>query len=396
MQPRQSIIEMFSTFVQFQSDHPSGWVTDLRLRRSMETCLKKMPEAENSESFWALYWFNIWHSQALSIAKEHLTAYLQEPCYWIAKKTAAAFTNNQYTLSDCFQIAITQIDKILKGFNPNHGFILKNYATATFNCVIRETLRQRHEVDICTPWGLLRKISHKRLVESLQTAGLSSDAITNYILVWNCFKTLYVPKQANATRQLSRPDNETLEAIASLYKAQSGQQIDSQTLVNWLLNSAKAARNYLYPNFTSINTPANGQESGELLDYLSNIEQDSPLSQIIAQEEQQQRFSQQGEINKVLVTVITALEPQAQKLLQLYYGKKMTQQQIAQQLEMKQYTVSRRLTKARDSLLLKLAQWSRDQLHISVTSDVLKHSITALEEWLQVYYSHPELPSYQE
>jgi RNA polymerase sigma factor (sigma-70 family) len=389
MQPRQSIMEMFSTFVQFQSDRPIGWVTDFRLRRSMETCIKKMPEAENSENFWVLYWFKIWHSQSLNIAKEHLTAYLQEPCYWIAKKTAAAFTSNQYTLSDCFQIGITQIEKILKGFKPDHGFILKNYASATFSCVIRETLRQRHEVDICTPWGLLRKISQKRLVESLQTAGLSSDAIINYVLVWNCFKTLYVPKQANVTRKLSRPDNETLEAITSLYRAKSGQQIDSQTLVNWLLNSAKAARNYLYPSLTSINTPTNGQESGELLDYLPNIKQDSPLSQIITQEEEQIRFSQQGAINKVLVTIIDELEPQAQKLLQLYYGKKRTQQQIAQQLEMKQYTVSRQLTKVRYYLLLKLAQWSRDTLHISVTSDVLKHSITALEEWLQIYYSHP-------
>lgn len=389
MQPRQSIIEMFSTFVQFQSDRLSGWVTDVRLRRSMETCIKKMPEAENSESFWALYWFNIWHSQALSIAKEHLTAYLQEPCYWIAKKTAAAFASNQYTISDCFQIAIAQIDKVIKGFNPNHGFILKNYASATFSCVIRETLRQRHEVDICTPWGLLRKISQKRLVESLQTVGLSSETITNYVLAWNCFKTLYVPKQTNSTRQLSRPDNETLEAIASLYNGQSCKQIDSQTLVNWLLNSAKAARNYLYPNLTSINTPTNGQESGELLDYLPSSEQESLLTQIIAQEEEQNRFSQQGEIHNVLVTVIAELEPQAQKLLQLYYGKGLTQQQIAQHLEMKQYTVSRRLTKARDSLLLKLAQWSKDKLHISVTSDVLKHSITVLEEWLQIYYSHP-------
>lgn len=389
MQPRQSIIEMFSTFLQFQSDRPSDWATDFRLRRSMETCIKKMPDAENSEHFWVLYWFNIWRSQALSIAKEHLTAYLQEPCYWIAKKTVASFASSQYTLSDCFQIAITQIDKVLKGFNPSQGFLLKNYASTTFSCVIRETLRQRHEVDICTPWGLLRKISQKRLVESLQTAGLSSTGITNYVLAWNCFKTLYVPKQANTTRQLSRPDNETLDAITSFYNTQSCQKVDSQTFANWLLNCAKATRNYLYPNVTSINTPANGQESGELLDYLPNIEQDSLLTQLILQEEEQQRLSQQGEIHKVLVRLIAELEPHTQKLLQLYYGKGLTQQQIAQQLEMKQYTVSRRLTKARDSLLLKLAQWSRDNLHISVTSDVLKHSIILLEEWLQVYYSHP-------
>jgi hypothetical protein len=54
---------------------------------------------------------------------------------------------------------------------------------------------------------------------------------------------------------------------------------------------------------------------------------------------------------------------------------------------MKQYTISRRLTKARETLLLALAQWSRDTLHITLTSDVLKDTSTVLEEWLQTHYS---------
>ena len=78
----------------------------------------------------------------------------------------------------------------------------------------------------------------------------------------------------------------------------------------------------------------------------------------------------------------------------MYYGQELTQQQIAEQLAVKQYTVSRRLTKSRESLLLALASWSKETLHISLTSDVLNYISTVLEEWLKVYYSHP--PAHRE
>lgn len=116
-----------------------------------------------------------------------------------------------------------------------------------FASAIRETLRQRHEVDICTDWGLLRKISQKRLQEALQSAGLSADDIRAYILAWNGFKTFYVPTNAGTSRKLSRPDDRIWEAIATAYTAQSNQQISIPTLEKWLLTAAKAARKYLYP-----------------------------------------------------------------------------------------------------------------------------------------------------
>jgi len=55
---------------------------------------------------------------------------------------------------------------------------------------------------------------------------------------------------------------------------------------------------------------------------------------------------------------------------------------------MKQYTVSRRLTKSRETLLQALAQWSQQTLHISLTSNVLKNISAVLDELLQNYYSN--------
>ncbi|HEY9605255.1 MAG TPA: hypothetical protein V6C85_26855, partial [Allocoleopsis sp.] len=273
--------------MKFEGDRFSGWATDAKLRRSMDTCLTRSPESEQSENYWALYWYNVWQAQSSNLAKEHLTAYLQEPCYWTSQKTTSAFTSTQYTLSDCFQVAIAHVEKVLKGFSPDRGFVLKNYASAIFSSVIRETLRQRREVDICTPWGLLRKISQKRLVESLQAAGLSAETIHAYVLAWSCFKTIYVPsvgegtKLAYTTRQLAKPDDPTWDAIASMYNKQSTQPVNPSTVANWLLSCAAAARNYLYPTLTSINAPTMRQDAEEWLEHLPGTQQDSLLTQLV-------------------------------------------------------------------------------------------------------------------
>lgn len=397
MRPRQTLVEIFSTFVQFEAEQFSRWMTDGHLRRSIQNCLAQ-GTPERSESFWGLYWYKAWQSQSSSEnqqnrkAQSHLTAYLQESCYWAAQKALLNFPRTQYTVPDGFQVAIASIEKVLKGFSVDRGYNLKSYATVIFANVIRETLRQRQEVDICSPWALLRKLSQKRLMESLQATGLAKDAIGRYVLAWKCFKTLYQPtvgeNQTN-TRQLKKPEQETWEAIASLYnKERSPEQALSnpQTLEQWLVNCAKAARSYLYPAVTSINAPTAGQENGELQDLLAESESESLLADAIAQQDERARSSQQSQLNEILTTTLQKMDAESQKLLNLYYSKGLTQQEMAKQLETKQYTVSRRLTKARQSLLLTLAKWSQEQLHISLNSDVLDNISNLLEEWLVARY----------
>lgn len=397
MRPRQSLIEIFSTFVQFEAERLSGWASDAKLQRSMRSCLAQAAQSENSEDFWVLYWYKGWQTQMSRLAREHLSAYLQEVCYWVAQKTAVRFSSEQYTISDCFQMAIAQFDKVLKGFDLNQGFSLKSYATTVFRNLLAENLRQRHEVAICTDWALLRKVSQKQLVESLQNTGLSPETVTCYLLAWNCFKLIYVPTQAGVTRKLPKPDRATWEAIAALYNKERLGQLPSpregtpEALEKWITSCAQAARTYLYPTLTSINAPRTGQESGELLDNLPQLQQESILTELITQEEVQHRAEQQTQINTVLVAALAQLDAQSQRLLQMYYSEELTQQEMAKQLDIKQYTVSRRLTKARELLLLALAKWSQETLHISLNSDLLKSTSIVLEEWLNVYYSQPNL-----
>ena len=393
MRPRHSLIQLFSTFLEFDCDRSQGWASDPRLRRSMERTLAHAGAAE--DSYWALYWHRVWQAEVaptVGMARGHLTAYIQEPCYWVAQKTASSFSSLHYSSADLFQMAMAQVDKVLRGFDALQGFSLKSYASVTFSNLIRESLRQRQEVDICTDWALLRKLSQKRLLEALQNVGLSGETVAQYLLAWNCFKTLYVPQQATGSRQLAKPESDVWEAIAQLYRQESVQRQSAsvEQLEKWLSTCAKAARAYLYPSLISINTPKPGHESGEFLDDLAETAQtESLLGELIAAEEMQQRQAQQQQLNNLLINAIQQFDPESRQLLQLYYQAGLTQQQLADRMEMKQYTVSRRFTRLRESLLAILAQWSQTTLHIQPSTDLLTHTSAALEEWLQTYYAQP-------
>jgi RNA polymerase sigma factor (sigma-70 family) len=383
MQPRQGLIETFSTFVQFDADRFSVWVTDGKLNRSIKKCLEQYPE-QTSDHFWVLYWYKIWEIESSPLAVGHISAYLQEVCFWVARKIAVNFTS-QFSVADCFQIAISCIYKILRNFNPEYSTSLKSYAEYAFERFLKDSLRLGKEADICTDWALLHKISRKRLITSLNHAGFNSQIINNYVLAWECFKELYT-SESQTIRQLGKPDTATWQEITQLYNRQSLTTLTPETLEKWLSSCAKAVREFLYPKFLSVDAPIPGQESGNLLDTLPADLAASLLTEIIAQEEAATRQIQQAQLNQVLIDALAALDIQSQKLLQTYYEQKLTQQQIAQQLEIKQYSVSRRLSSIKRSLLTTLTQWSSDSLHISPTSVVVDGVSKSLEEWLNNYY----------
>jgi RNA polymerase sigma factor (sigma-70 family) len=396
MKPRQRIIELFSTFIQLADDLFDRWVTDSSLQRNVQRVLTQAAEsgtAESSEYFWVLYWYRLWTQNPDQFASGHLSAYLQEACYWVAQRVAMQLSSMhnsmQYQLSDCFQIAIASLPLVLKGYNPQQGASLKTYASIVFNNTLRDTLRQRREAGSRTDWGLLRKLSQKQLVESLQAAGLSEVAIASYRLAWTCFKTFGAPSQTPMTRQLSGFDRSTWVAIAQLYNTQRLHQslpnlpeANPEEIEQWLTKCAKQSRSYLYPAITSLNLHKSEPGSGELLDDLPDTGE-SPMTNLTIREELQERQTRQAQINIALTAALDALDPQMRTLLELYYDRGLTQQQIAVQLDIKQYTVSRRLSGAKETLLLALAKWSQETLHISLTSIALRDMSLVLEEWLQ-------------
>jgi RNA polymerase sigma factor (sigma-70 family) len=397
MRTRQGITDIFSTFLVFDSDRSTGWASDGKLRRSLLRKQSELSQPENSPNYWVAYWYKQWQSEPADLAQGHLSAYLQEVCYWAAQKTTHSVRATQYTLSDFFQLAIARVDKVLKGYKPDAGFKLNSYASAVFSSELKEMLRQQGEIDICTNWRLLRKITQKRLTEALRNAGQGTETIERYIFAWKCFLEQYVPQQATGTRKLPKPEPETWAAIAQQFNSSRhsrlshpGKESNPESIEKWMIESAKAARNYMYPGVDSINQPQGSDEgSREIQDTLPS-EQETALEHIIAVEEERDRTLQQSQIYDVLVAAIGELETEFTEILESYYRQGQTQQQIAQQLNIEQYKVSRRLKKAREKLLIKLATWCRETLHISLNSTVLDYISTVMEEWLKTYFNPPQ------
>jgi RNA polymerase sigma factor (sigma-70 family) len=396
MQSRHSLIDLFSTFLNLSGDRAQGWLTDGRLHRHMQTHLDQ--NASTAETFWVVYWHRYWQQFGPDdpvrsrISEGHLSAYLQETCYWSVQRAMPKTGSAQMQLSDCFQVAIAQMPKLLRKFDSSQRPSLKAYAYRAFENFVRDYLRQRQEVDCCSDWGLLIKVSRKRLLEAVKQAGMNSADCDRLLLAWSCFEEVYLPTKVAGLRQTKSPDAATWQAIADRYdRLRSSLQplapaMTPAQLERDLLQAAKQVRLLLYPPLRSLNLPKGNDIPGEIQDDLPASDQDSLLTGLIQQEELDERQQQQQQMQTFLITTIASLGQQAQDLLKLYYGQHLKQQQIAQQLGIQQYTVSRQLTKARETLLLRLVQWAEQSWHISPDSNVVSVISTLLEDWLQSHY----------
>ncbi|MEO0408513.1 MAG: sigma-70 family RNA polymerase sigma factor, partial [Cyanobacteria bacterium P01_A01_bin.135] len=375
-----------------------GWIADPHLHRSMRAAQDWVGEQLEQRSggaevqFWATYWHRRWRAgtedNQSSLPYRHLTALVQEACYWAAQRTMR-FAVSQYGLADYFQLAIARFDYVLQHFSPAQGSRLDAYAYTAFCNIIRDTLRQRKELDISSDWAVLRRVSQKRLKAALKAEGLKD--IDPYILAWRCYRLVHVP--SSQTQPLGQPEAEDWQAMVYEFNQQRQAmtplppRCDEARLRQWLGRCAAAVRVYLYPKVTSLNISKPGRNSGELQDTLVDQEERSPLDLALAEEEATTRHQQQLAVDQVLRTALQQLSDEAQTILLRYYQQGQTQQQIAEALGLKQYTISRRLSKVRESLLKQVLLWSQDSLHISVTSDVVVSMTAVLEEWLYRYYA---------
>jgi RNA polymerase sigma factor (sigma-70 family) len=397
MQPRRTVLEQFSTFIRFENDRFQQWLTEPALRRNLQrhtSNTDKTAADGSSQDYWVLYWHRAWSAHqsnpAQQLALGHLSAYLQEVCYWVAHRTARQLKGIQYGVADCFQVAIATVPTLLKGYSPAQGASLATYAKLCFGNTIRDVLRQRREVTSRSDWGLLRKASHKQVKEALQAAGLGPEQVTAYRIAWMAYKTCWAGQTA-ATRQLAAPNTETWQAIADQYNGQvasdfgpDGELVTAATLEQWLKDTAKALRQQLHPTVVSLNVPQ-FDDGSEWQDDLPDGDA-TPWAALVQAEEIQERQQQRLQVSEQLRAAVADLQPQDRELLSLYYRHGSTQQQIADQLQIKQYSVSRRLSRIKEALLLNLATWSQATLHSSPTSPALKQMSLVLEEWLQHYF----------
>lgn len=395
---RKNVTQMFSTFALLEADKFREWLTETELYISMESHLIDSPEVADSEDFWVIYWYKRWQKYLENLAKMHLVAYLQEAFYLAAEKTVAKYQNSQYGLADYFQMANVEVEIIIKNFNTEKSSNLRNYAIMATSSRLRDILRQRKEADTCTDWSLLRKVSAKAFSDALSQAGFSRSVVLQYRLAWICFKELYIYHSDTATaKQLPEPNHQLWSAIADLYNRERQSQLDfnlsfnieectSEQMRLWLTQAVVYLRRYFFPPLISLNAVRNGSELLECLD-IPELTSDSLLDEMVDREEIESRKQQIAQISDVLSSALQDLDLKYRDVLQLYYQQKLTQQQIIQQLQISQPTVSRRLVKGRNYLLAALVKWLQDSnMNNSVNLTQVEDMSVALEEYLAINY----------
>lgn len=396
---RQETSERFSSFLNLERLQPGigergdWWLKDARLIRSMREQMRRSESLEAAA--WVHYWLDIWQQKQLSLARAHLAAYLQESCFRaaeaMAKKLALVHGSLQFSVEDCFQIAIANLDKVLVRFNPEVSANLEAYAHQIFRSKIRDEVHKSREVRLISEWLLLRTIGKGTLIEALQAAGLSREAIESHLLAWRCYVALYVPENAPENRQFNRPPDPTWQAIARLYSQESGDALSAAAAEQWLLTCARSARQHLNPRIESLNAPQPETQS-EPITFIRGAADESPLDRAIAEEAQAERATQLLAIRKVLSTAVIVLESESQKLLELYYGEQLTQAQIAARLAIRQSTVSRRLAQLRAGLLGELAGLLAKAEHIVPSRSLLMAAGAQLDEWLTERFASTDSP----
>lgn len=394
---KRDVDQQFSTFVKIADDCFEGWITDPRLKRNLDlqkVMLQCDPSADFPTRFWVSFFYQIWqHSlpeqrrfQELSLS--HLYAYLQGPCYWSAYKLSRRFSTIQFGLGDCFQAACVKSDNVLRGFRPELGHTLSTYATQVFANAIRDALAACNEVQIASELSLLKRCTGKRLVEALEEAGLSLAMQSNYQAAWRSFQKFYFPLQIPA-RTLASLTEDDWSAISAQYEILRQKDLSlvaacEADLQDWLETCVLYLRRYTIPQAVSLN--AGLGDSDEFVDRLSDTREQT-LTLLLSQEAEQERRERQHQVAELLSNALSQLDPSIHLLLQLYYGDQMIQKDIAAQLGMQQYQVSRQLSRARQILLKVLVTWSREDLHIVCDPAVLNNMTVILDDWLKTQFS---------
>jgi RNA polymerase sigma factor (sigma-70 family) len=386
MRPRDRLIDQFSTFVLLEDDRFERWIGDPKLLRSMEQQLAKTSQPTTDDRVWAIYW----HRQLIKhpLAQSHLTAYLQEVCFWIAIEMTRRLRSPQYTLADYVQIANSEIPRVFKSFKPDRNSSLKIYAKLVLTNALKDLLRQRQAADICSDWSLLRKVSKKRIGEVLLDRGVTEPELAQYQFAWFCFKTVYIPPESNS-QKLPPLDSIGWNQIVELYNTKRQDCLPSPGAVLTpaqielrMIKLAQWIRSYLYPAIDSLNRSKLESGTGEIQDDLTDNTSESLLDLAIIQADFDRRTTQQSELQTILDRALANLSPELRSILQLFYREGLSQQELANRLQMSQPTIFRRIKQAEAQLLSALLAWIESKLNKLPDPNELKDISTNLQAWL--------------
>jgi hypothetical protein len=357
---REDITEIFSSFLDVSTER---WIDDPTLKRNM---LRMTKIHDYSIEQWARYWLNILSQPAAKpddkiLARYHLMAYLEEPCYFAANKTSEIFSQID-DWRDCFHEtrikAIELFDRLAHRYDVSKGASFSTYFQASLKL---RMLDKYSGGSVRSEAGTLRHISERRLRHVLK--GLPKpEEIESHILAWHCFREVYVPTTPQGLRRIPMPNKEQYQAIAQRYNQLSvnsglaggisGEKIEA--FLKTCIEKARASENIeVDPLDTKVFNLDFSDSDAKMAEGSKNAEQE--------QLEQEQLAENHLAVATLMEKAFLELSIKARTSLMLCHGLEINFDEVGKQLfEVTQGTCSRKVQNWEKPILKSLLQWSAD------------------------------------
>lgn len=378
MQTDPKIIARFSQFFQLNPD--PRWIRDRSLEINLNRLVKQYPN--QGEKFWLRYWLESAKTQADALAVQHLRAYLENACYWSAIAAYNDFSTPDLTWWDYWQVAraiASEPVKLFASYDFTRKTLPRTYAQTKLKYAIISRIRAGKQAERASDWGLLQSLSKTAIKTALKKAGIGEPKLSQCFKAWQAFKEVYAPVAVLQNRQLPSPTDAELAGMTQYYNEQRSlsetaiSQVEIQKLLTLCIQVVRAINKI---EFTRLDV-----DNSTLKLELAQKSED------LAQQQQQQAiYSQEWEQVKLeLSLAIATLSPDARKMLILERGLGWNQTDIGKEFGLKQYQVSRQLSRHKGFLLKTLAQWSQNQTGLTLSDETIAHLSDELDLWLIWY-----------
>jgi hypothetical protein len=353
MKKRLNTIEQFSTFLLVTDIDrlTTRWEFEVKLKQNVEQLIKD--KKVDSESL-AYNFLTDLLAKPTNLEKKHLIAYLQEVCFWAAKKVYDRLASILSSLKqgEYFLLAneiVCQPHQLLARYNPNYGKKISQYAQLRLESKIADSAYATVGWKLCSDWGLLKKISKIKMRKSLaQIGGLSGLKLEEYLLVWQCFRDNYASNSPQKNRNLSTPNQNQFKQMNEQFNLLANNLFNSTTTITETqfeerLNSCSQwARKYTNPQTFAATENFDLSPVGSDISYLEVREKKENLEQV----------------NQALEASFEKLTKEQKTILYLWLGLNLSQQEIVNIFEKiypdfikKQYQLSRQINQIRKVLI---------------------------------------------
>jgi hypothetical protein len=373
-------------------------ITNPRLRKSVEQAIESNPEM-TPEDLTCHFLTRVQQNSEDKLAQEHMWAYVS---YLAAQQTTQKYKRSSGPFQDFLQETLCRLPQpslMFKNFDLNyhsekryHYFTLEKYTREYIRRTTKEAVRVQPNYEDATrsALGVVRRESIKTVKTILNLAGRtwSPEKISKAILLKQCLEE-YRKTVAFGIDKFSDKD---FQSIADRYNhlmakdaKYSCQPISGQEVKTSLEEAGDAIKQYkLSFSGTSLDAKYNHQSedaSVGLMDQKIDLAEDY-FERLEDEERQQQR----DDVKSFLYDQLQNLSAEMTRVPLMLDGLNMKQREVKIELDIPQYSVSRKYTQVSSALCKSLAEWSRDQFGIKLDSSVLEGMASMIKEFMGHYY----------